>query len=175
MLAIEILVCWINIQDKAIYCRAVVVTVACLSTVATPVSRLITRGASGIFTESKCDTVKMVCRQSKIRDCRNNVDDRVSTTALIYCTQVCEKTLTLLSLMSTWIPKVYLYKMKAMHGLGLFGPALFQGTSQQFGGPGILLVESQKGPEKVMGNWKCHRKSVESWGKFWPETGKCHV
>ena len=30
------------------------------------------------------DTVEMACRQSKIRDCRDTVDDRVSTTALTF-------------------------------------------------------------------------------------------
>ncbi len=29
-------------------------------------------------------------------------------------------------------PKAYWYVVKAMHSPGLFGPALFQGTSQQF-------------------------------------------
>ncbi len=34
------------------------------------------------------DTVEMACRQSKIRDCRDTVDDRVSTTALMFAPEV---------------------------------------------------------------------------------------
>ena len=41
-------------------------------------------------------------------------------------------------------------------------------SNYDMGGPEILLVESRKGPEKVMENWKCHRKSAENWEK-------CHV
>ncbi len=36
-----------------------------------------------LFLWKSVDTIKMVCRQSKIRDCRDTVDDRVSTTALV--------------------------------------------------------------------------------------------
>ncbi len=59
--------------------RAVVVTVISLSTVAPFRSRQSRKGGS-LFS---VDRVGMACRQSKNRVCRDTVDDRVSTTALL--------------------------------------------------------------------------------------------
>ncbi len=57
--------------------RAVVATDTSLSTVDPCRSLLSRQGALSV------DTVTLACRQSKIRDCHDTVDDRVSTTALV--------------------------------------------------------------------------------------------
>ena len=78
--------------------RAVVASAICLSTVATSRPRLSWQGGSPNFQEplqnknlsiswtfglNSVDTVELACQQSKIRDCRDTVNDRVSTTALV--------------------------------------------------------------------------------------------
>ena len=67
------------------HCRAVVITFHCLSTVEPPVSRQSQLSQPAAYPELyKCvSTVRMVCRQLNIGDCRDTVDARVPTTALV--------------------------------------------------------------------------------------------
>ena len=79
---LRLLIFIIQYKSSSVLSRAVVAIDTFLSTVEPHVLQQSRQGGS-YLAETSVDTVRMACRQSKNRDCRDTVDDRVSTTALV--------------------------------------------------------------------------------------------